>query len=94
MSCDGEPTRLDDQSDRDASEGDDGAGGGPGLGGRPGAHSAEHTLGGDKNDAEGFFGAHININILLVHIDEPAESDILVLGTEDLIPSPEVFLTN
>lgn len=32
--------------------------------------------------------------ICLVHIDEPADSDILVLGTKELIPSPQVFLTN
>ncbi len=32
--------------------------------------------------------------IHLVHIDEPADSDILVLGTKELIPSPQVFPTN
>ena len=32
--------------------------------------------------------------IRLVHIDEPADSDILVLGTKEPIPSPQVFLTN
>ena len=32
--------------------------------------------------------------IHLVHKDEPADSDILVLGTKELIPSPQVFPTN
>lgn len=43
-------------------------------------------------------GVPLNIGIAdvirLVHIDEPADSDILVLGTKEPIPSPQVFLTN
>ena len=30
----------------------------------------------------------------LVHINEPTDSDILVLGAKELITSPQVFLTN
>lgn len=32
--------------------------------------------------------------LVLVYVDESADSDILVFGTEELIPSAQVFLTN
>lgn len=34
------------------------------------------------------------IRLALIHVDESADSDILVFGTEELIPSAQVFLTN